>query len=521
MKSVLISLALLSAITINAQVTRVEELEEKYLNWQNKDMQADGLVGISLEKAYRDFLSAHPFKKTIIVAVIDSGVDINHEDLQGKVWINEDEVPNNGLDDDNNGYIDDVYGWNFIGAKDGQNIDYENFEYTRTVKLGVNNPQYSSAKKLYDAESEKRNKERENLQRFYKIYTSAKSIIKTATGIDVFDATDLDKVASSDKRVLAAKGFLKERYEMGLTDEGLDEIIQRNDDFHSYYLNLDFNPRDIVGDDPLDLDDRDYGNPDVIGPRANHGSSVAGLIAANRANGLGIDGIAENVKIMAIRSTPNGDERDKDVALAIMYAVENGADIINMSFGKDISPEKEFVDMAVKYAEKNGVLLIHSAGNSGKNIDLEASYPSGKYSDGSEATNWLSVGASDQKQDANIVAIFSNYGASQVDLFAPGVNIISLDSSSTYSMNDGTSLSGPVVAGVAALVLSVYPDITPQEMIDILMSSVYKFKKPKKVLSPSLEDEKRSKSKFTELSKSGGIVNAYNALIEAEKRSIN
>jgi len=211
---------------------------------------------------------------------------------------------------------------------------------------------------------------------------------------------------------------------------------------------------------------------------------------------------------MCLRSTPNGDERDKDVALAIRYAVDNGAEIINMSFGKAISPQKNFVDEAVKYAEQKDVLLVHGSGNSGLNIDVEEVYPSDRYLNGTEATNWINVGASSTGTDDAIAAAFSNYGKKHVDLFAPGENIISTDSSSTYSMNDGTSLSAPVVSGIAAMILSYFPDLTSQQLITILLESSRKIEK--KVVRPG--QEKKKMVKFNALSRSGGIVNAFEAM---------
>ncbi|MFM7857927.1 MAG: S8 family serine peptidase [Flammeovirgaceae bacterium] len=273
-----------------------------------------------------------------------------------------------------------------------------------------------------------------------------------------------------------------------------------------------------MGDNPYDYSDSKYGNPDVKGPRSNHGTSVAGIIAAVRNNGLGIDGIASDVKIMVIRTTPMGDERDKDVALAIKYAVENGAHIINMSFGKEFSPQKEMVDAAVRLAEQKNVLIVHGSGNKGLNIDEQETYPSDRYLDGTEALNWINVGASNLTVDENLAAAFSNFGKAHVDLFAPGENIVSLDSTNTYSMNSGTSLSAPVVTGAAALILSYYPNLTAKELIEVLLHSARRFEK-QKVREPSLQNEKRAKVKFSELSKSGGILDVVEALNYAEQRS--
>lgn len=501
------------------QVKPVTKLDTTFLNWYNKDYTTSAILGTSVDKAYEFIHSRSKKGKTVIVAVIDSGVDIYHEDLEGQIWVNEDEIPNNNIDDDGNGYVDDVHGWNFIGNKDGQNIHYENLEYVRIVRQNDNDyPDLAKAKQLFKVELAKRKREKENIHMFQQAFNNALTTIKKKTGVSVNSKQDLEKIRSRNLKVLNAKSFLMKRYAAGFTKESLQNIIRSNDEYLNYFLNLDFNARTMVGDNPNDITDRYYGNPDVKGPRSDHGTSVAGIIAAIRNNNLGINGIASNVKIMALRSTPRGDERDKDVALSIYYAVENGADIINMSFGKDFSPQKKFIDDAVKYAEEKGVLIIHGAGNSGQNIDVKERFPSDRYLDRSEASNWLNVGASTYTLDAKVVASFSNFGQKHVDLFAPGVNIISTDSTNTYSMHDGTSLSAPVATGVAALLLSYYPELTPQELIDILLTSSFKFTKPKKVLMPSSNSKKSKKVKFSKLSKSGGIINAYNAFIEAEKR---
>lgn len=506
-------------VSVFGQSKDVNEWGTAYQNWYNRDISIDAIMGVSVDKAYLEILTdSSKVKKKVIVAVIDSGVDIEHEDLRGKIWVNQDEIPGNGIDDDGNGYVDDIHGWNFLGNSEGENIQYETMEFTRIVREeGETNEVYQRALSMQEKEIAKREKEKENITAFSEIYTRARSIIYSNTKILVNSLVDLDKVQSSNEAVVASKNFLKDRYEMGFSEESMNEYLTYVNDFLDYRLNTEFDPRSVIGDDPLDINDKKYGNPDVKGPAGSHGTGVAALIAANRANEIGIDGIAQNVEIMAIRSTPDGDERDKDVALAIRYAVDNGADIINMSFGKNFSPQKEFVDAAVKYAEEEGVLLVHAAGNDGKNIDEEENYPSATFLDGNKASNWIEVGATAIYLDQKVAASFSNYGQQQVDIFAPGHDVITADTSSYYNQISGTSFAAPVVSGVAALVLSYYPDLSPAELIDILMTSSYQFKRPRKVLLPG-DGEKREKTKFKELSKSGGIVNAYEALLEAEKR---
>lgn len=516
MKKTLISILLFAcSVSIFSQSKDVTSFKAANLNWYNMDLKQNKIAGASVDIAYSTVLANLKPQKTVIVAVIDGGVDVNHEDLKGKIWVNTDEIPNNNIDDDNNGYIDDMHGWNYIGNRQGANVNYENYEYTRLLKQDIN--KYPKAKELYDKELEKRQSEKTSLQQLDENIKICKSIILDDTKIEVKSKEDLAKVNSKAPNVVIAKKFLTRIYKLGFTDSDFEKMKEHNNEFLNYYLNKDFDARSIINDDPNNLDDRNYGNADVKGPRAEHGTMVAGIIAANRDNNIGINGIASDVRIMALRTTPSGDERDKDVALAIMYAVDNGADIVNMSFGKQFSPQKEFVDKAVKYAESKGVLLIHSAGNSGENIDISESFPTDKYLNGGEATNWISVGASQMLVNKEFAANFSNYGAKQVDIFAPGVDIVSTtDSVNMYNMLSGTSFSGPVVTGVAALVLSYFPNITPQQMVDLLLESSIKI--DKSVLIPGLGLEKKTKTSFSSLSRSGGIVNAYNALLLAQQK---
>ncbi|MBI3221282.1 MAG: S8 family peptidase [Bacteroidetes bacterium] len=519
MKQLLFFLFLFSLSSLQAQVKSAQEIDRKYLNWHNQDIKDNKIAGISLDKAYRQLLSGKQPKKQIIVAVIDGGVDINHEDLKGNIWVNEDEIANNGIDDDKNGYVDDIHGWNFLGNRKGDNVNIETYEFIRvmrdTPKDQQNTPTYLKAKQLFDKEMKKQQEQKETLEKFSSIYEKARAIVREKTGIDVHSAEDLKEVRTAgDGQLKSAKDFLSQRYGMGFTEKILEKLREANAKQLKYQLSLDFNPRKIVGDNPNDINDTNYGNNDVAGPRADHGTAVAGVIAAVRNNNLGIDGIANHVKIMVIRTTPDGDERDKDVALGIRYAVENGAHIINMSFGKDLSPGKKWVDEAVRLAEQKGVLLVHAAGNDGVNIDVVENYPSDRYLDGTEPTNWIEVGASGQKADAKLPASFSNYGQ-HVDLFAPGVQIASLDTANHYNTHDGTSLAAPVVAGVAALLMSYYPDLSTQQIIEILMQSGMRYPKLK-VLQP-IEEGKPAKVRFNTLSKTASILNAYQAIEMAEK----
>lgn len=506
-------------------------------DWFILDPETDKVQGLSVEKAYNTLLKDKK-SETVLVAVIDSGVDIDHEDLEGKVWVNEDEIPGNGIDDDNNGYVDDVHGWNFIGGKDG-NVAEDNLELTR---------EYARLKPKYENIEEKKVKRRDRAEYEYwlKVKEDFESSFNNANanymrykelqdnilrynkllegylGVDTITYELVQTVQSPDSIITSAKGMAMMIYNNAGTDvymEDLAEELQGAVDYFgtqvNYHYNVDFNPRGIVGDNYADLYEKGYGNNDVTGPDASHGTHVAGIIAANRNNDLGIKGIANDVKIMAVRAVPDGDERDKDVANAIIYAVDNGADIINMSFGKSYSPYKEAVDKAIKYAESKGVLLIHAAGNDGRDIDEGDNFPTKNLDDKTIAKTWLEIGASAWGDGENFVGGFSNYGKATVDVFAPGVQIYSTTPDNEYASFNGTSMAAPSTAGVAALVMSYYPDLTAYQVKDIIMKSSRTF--------DNLEVGQPGSGEmvnFSDLSISGGIVNAYEALKLAEQMSI-
>lgn len=532
MKKLLIALLFLAAFTLNAQNTPPPK------NWFNLDPVKDSVNGVSTEKAY-EYLKGKPSKK-VLVAVIDSGIDIEHEDLKDVVWTNTDEIPGNGIDDDNNGYIDDVHGWNFLGGKDGRNVDKETLEVTREYKRlrpkyeGVNEVDVSKAdmeEYLYwkeiegsfersFGEAKSQAMMMENIQAQLKRYNQ---LFKAYLLDEDISSEDINKITSTDEVIARGKQMLTQIYTMTDPSLSLDTLIfyveqdmEQVSGQAEFSYNLDFNPREIVGDDPNRLDDIGYGNNDVIGKNTDnfHGTHVAGIIAATRGNGLGIDGVASNVEIMAIRAVPDGDERDKDVANAIRYAVDNGAQIVNMSFGKGYSPHTQYVYDAIEYAASKGVLLVHAAGNSSENTDEANNYPNDKFGKKKDWPHWLEVGASSWGSENNYVGVFSNYGKKSVDVFAPGVAIYSLAPGNNYQDAQGTSMASPVTAGVAALLLSYFPDLKAEQVKEILMKSVRGVEV--KVNEPGTGEE----VKFSSLSVSGGIINAYEAVKLAESMTL-
>lgn len=520
--SVIFSLAFL--IPVFSQNSATKPIPQ---DWFLRDPELDSLLGVSSERAYETLLKDQP-SRTVIVAVIDSGIDIEHEDLKTVIWTNEKEIPGNGIDDDHNGYVDDVHGWNFIGGKNG-NVDADTYELTReyvrlhakygTVEESKVNKKQKAEYETYQQIKTKFEKLKAKNEQQYKLYANiyrninhSIDTIKSIMKVEKLTAEDVQKFETKEPALLFAKGFLLSMYRNMGEGENIEDYVGELKEAVDYYevivkygYNETFNSREIVGDDITDLYEKGYGNNDVTGPDATHGTHVAGIIAADRTNNLGIKGIANNVKIMAVRAVPNGDERDKDVANAIIYAVDNGAQIINMSFGKSFSPQKEAVDKAVRYAEQKGVLLIHAAGNDGENIDEEKNFPTRIYADGKEAKNWIEVGASAWGGE-ELVGSFSNYGKKMVAFFAPGVEVYSTVPGSKYKNESGTSMASPSTAGVAALIMSYFPELSATDVKDILMKSTRKF--------DNLQVQKPGggKAKLDQLSITGGLVNAYEAV---------
>lgn len=524
----LISLSFTISAENREKVTTIDSLDQKQLNWYNLHPKKDRVLGAGVNATYQELLPQTKIKKTIVVAVIDGGVDVHHEDLKGKIWTNPDEVPGNGIDDDQNGYVDDVHGWNFLGNADGENINYENYEYIRIIRkyqtlfedsVCINEipdslksayKMYWDSQTKYQEESEFYYSQKEQLEKIEENIKLSVEILKPKTLKDKPLLKDIKSVKPSTDKEKAAKKYLTYLLKKGFDYGFLNEARKEIEKYTEKHLNLDYNARSIIGDDLNNLKDAHYGNPNVKGPDAGHGTFVAGIIAANRNNNMGINGIADSVKIMALRSVPNGDEYDKDIALSIIYAVDNGADIINMSFGKDFSPNKPMVDKALKYAEEHGVLMVHASGNNAENNDEVVHYPHKTLNDSSQIENWLTVGAIASKKNKKMVGVFSNYGQQSVDIFAPGVDVVSLSPENTYDLASGTSFSAPVVTGVAALIWSCYPELTAQELKHLIIESSYDLER-KKVFLPNVKTREKTKLRFGELSSSGGIVSAYNA----------
>lgn len=500
---------------IDTSPIKVSELTETELNtWSHLDLLNDTIPGMSVNKAYKKIIKGKK-GEPVIVAVIDSGIDIDHEDLDDVLWTNSDEIPDNGKDDDNNGYVDDIHGWNFVG--EGYN---EQLEFVRLLASGdTSNPRYKEAQSDYTEEYQKFTGYKTQYDQIFQQVSGAHQAVSKALNKETYTLDDVNTIKTQDQSLQQSVAIVKYVYSLDAEsvpsflkeiENGLIEI----NDMLNYHLNKSLSGRK-TGDDPNDLNDKPgYGNnnPRPVSENESHGTHVTGIIAAERNNNLGMNGVANNVQIMAIRSTPNGDEYDKDVALAIRYAADNGAKVINGSFGKSYSPHSEWVRDAIKYAAEKDVLLVMSAGNDSKNVDVEPSFPNDAIGTGQEVSdNFLLVGSITHDYGSDMVSSFSNYGKVNVDVFAPGSEIYSSLPNNEYGLKGGTSMAAPNVAGVAALIRSQYPNLTAPQVKQILMDSGLPIK-----AKVTVGEDKKVRS-LSEISKSGKIVNAYNALIMASQ----
>ena len=486
-------------------ITSFSENDKK--NWHNLDIEKDSVPGTSVERAYNELLNELKGKK-VIVAVIDTGLDIDHISLSENIWINKDEKVN-GKDDDNNGYIDDIHGWNYLGSSYNETRDM-----TRILRDNkINNRKYNLVEEEIQKEIKNSNEQLNILNYYIQILDESKELLSDYLDNDNFSIQDVNNIETVDPKLNRAKNIYKDFDFYGYTKEYLNEGIDQYNDFINYHFNVEFNGR-TTNDDIYDINDRNYGDNNINNTKESesHSTHVSGIISGNRKIEDGNKGINNLAEIMVLRAVPNGDEYDKDVALAIRYAVDNGAKIINGSFGKYFSSNPEWVIDAIRYASDNDVLFIAGAGNESKDLDSLSNdnYPNDQYFNKAEFSDtFIKVGASSINLDENFTAYFSNYGKINVDIFAPGVDIYSSMPNNKYKFQDGTSMASPVVAGIASLIMSYFPRLSAKKVKEIILESGIDID----LEIGNLGDKKN----FNEYSKSGKLINAYNALILASK----
>ena len=517
--------------TASAKTAELTDAELK--TWSSKDLQNDTIPGMGVDRTYQEIIK-DKVGTTVIVAVIDSGIDIEHEDLKNVMWVNPKEIAGNNIDDDKNGYVDDMHGWNFLG-----DIVKENMEYVRIVRKLK--PKYdgktqasvsavdSAEFALYQKANQEFSKEIEQTTASASRYASmlgrlkpAHAAISEKLGKEDYSKQDLSGIEDPEGEQKEHIAMLTQMLNFSDDIPSFIERIQGGVSYFEGRLNSHFDTttdfRSVIGDNPDDNSNPYYGNNDVDGPDpkkkdAKHGTHVAGIIAAQRDNGVGMNGVAQNVQIMAVRAVPDGDEYDKDIANAIRYAVDNGAKVINTSFGKYYSTNPQWVWDALAYASENDVLIVNAAGNEGTDLDTIQVYPNDQVGVGAEISDtFLTVGALNYKYGSDLLATFSNYGKVNVDVFSPGVKIWATTPLDTYEYLQGTSMASPNVAGVAAMVRSYYPKLSAKQVKQILMDSGLSVK-----MDVVLGGDPENKNSFENISTSGKMVNMYNAFIMASK----
>jgi len=495
------------------KISDLTETQKK--NWGHLDLVTDTIPGMSVDKAYREIIGNKKGQK-VIVAVLDSGMDLKHEDLDDVLWTNKGEQPGDGKDNDNNGYIDDIHGYNFVGEAYNEQL-----EAARIVRLKLGDDALQAkAKAAVDAGYAKAVQSKQQYEQILQAVKNADAAVKKQLGKNDYSKKDVTGIKSDDPAMQQHVNVLMQMYTFKDTIpevlEDLNNGIKHFTQQANYHYNVNFDGRKIVGDNPYDFNDRGYGNgnPQNATEDESHATHVAGIVAAERNNGKGANGVANNVAIMSVRTTPRGDEYDKDVALGIRYAVDNGAKIINASFGKAFSPKAEWVYEAIKYAASKDVLIVTGAGNDGNDIDNpnNPNYPNDHANSGAEISdNMINVGALEPKYGSSMIAGYSNYGKKNVDVFAPGSAIYSTLPNNKYGFEQGTSMASPAVAGVAALIRSQFPKLSASQVKKIIINSGL----PVKAKVIVGRDETKTAT-LDEISTSGRIVNAYNALIMAQ-----
>ena len=541
MKKLIVSLFVV-ALSIQgfAQKKEVDQAELDKRNWFHSDFSQTGIYGVGTDAAL-EFLKSKKMKPTtVVVGVLDSGVQIDHEDLKNEIWVNPKEKAN-GKDSDNNGYIDDIYGWDFCTDASGKNYNEDSYEATRVVVLY--DPYFDSGDKMKNLENmRKMPAEYQTYLRARKVWAEKYYAAKNQAGSDNGETEqimaflkELEGYAKDTKLTKESIKALPEATQQDMENKmKLDFLISNNSEFEGmtmaeiikeaeqelgpqdsdknpdllYAYNKDYNP--AKGKFAI----KGYGNNEVEGPDALHGTHVAGIIGATRGNKIGMDGVAGGlVKIMSVRSVPDGDERDEDIANAIRYAVDNGAKILNMSFGKAFSPNKELVYDAIRYADKKGVLMFHAAGNDNKDLDWNYNYPS-NFLDGEMKAftkNYVTVGASTRYPD-RLKASFSNFGSVKVDIFAPGAEIYAPIPDQEYRYLQGTSMASPVAAGCAALIWAYFPELTSEQVLELMFETV---NKSDEIMMVGSEKDPR---KFSDLSVTGGVIDVNKAVRLAYER---
>ena len=546
----------------NAQLVKQNDQGEKKqsdLDWYNCSFDKDNVYGAEVNKAY-DFLKGKKMKKRPVVALIGSGIDVEHEDLKQAIWFNPKEKAD-GKDNDKNGLVDDINGWNFLGGKDGQVMESTMREGDREfLRLKDKYADYMfDGKDYYKIINEKMTKvpAPENVDEFnyYRFNVMPESPIAGSYGGWVLVQAVKEYAAKFDKMMrerFPNKELTQEDfnicYDPKAPRDSLAEVafmvcaygfsIYQTDKWDAVYAGIKSGAQiqqsqaeyeakvkqfgsdgraTIIGDNYLDINDNKYGNNVLLTTDASIGTMEAGIIAGKRDNGLGGNGIMDQAEIMTLRVSANGEPYLKDIALAIRYAVDHGADVILLPVQNSLYPEdqKKWISEALEYAESKGVLAITPAWEASQDLSKDIYFPNRWMTGKKELTNLMVVSSSDKEGNPSMT---SNYGAKEVDLYAPGIDIYSTYTGDTYQTGTGIGLAAATTVGVAALLKAYYPQLTGTQIRNILLESVTS-RKDVEVEKGIRVNGQASQDLFLfgDLCLSGGILNAYQAVVAADK----
>lgn len=506
--------------------------DENKKNWFLKDIQKDSLPGISLNLAQR--MVSNRKGETTVIAIIDTKINTDHNDISGYIWKNSNEIEGNKVDDDHNGYVDDIMGWNFIGNRDGDDLLYSKYEYTRILKKydsifrnvdedetkvdSTAFSEYKRAKLYYEKENQEVETNSIQYNFIYSNYKSGQKIIQDILGDKKITLAIIDSLVELQPNLADKVMLVRNSIEFDIKENDMIDQLDFLQKSKKFYLNLSYDERSILGDNPEDLNNTNYGNP-LVNTNTDslyHGTLTAGVIARSL-KAIGIDYPDSQIKILPISISSFGDENDKDLALAIKYAVDNGAKVINISSGKYFSMHRSWVMDAIKYAEEKNVLIINSAGNDNKNLDT-GDFFHFPYDENynQEINNFIKVGASGYEK-RSFIYTNSNYGKDVVDIFAPGSDIYTTSTRNEEGLEyvSGTSFAAPLVSLTAGLIYSYYPEMKVTEIKQIILDSGVSYNIPIEIQV----NDKTENITFSDLSKSGKVVNAYNAFLMAEELS--
>lgn len=545
----------------DAQLIKQNEEQKKQadLDWYNCSFDKDGVYGAEVNKAY-DFLKGKKIKKRPVVALIGSGMDIEHEDLKQAIWVNPKEKAD-GKDNDKNGLVDDINGWNFLGGKDGQVMEATMREgdreflrlkdkYADYIFDGKNYNKVIDGKLTKVADPE--NIEEYNYYRNQVLPESPMAGTYSGWQLTYILKAYADKFDQMMKERFPGKELTEADfsicYDPKAPRDSLSEVsfmmcamgfgVYKTDKWETVYAGIKSGAqieqakaeyerkvgqfgadgrKDIIGDNYLDINYNKYGNNVLLTADAAIGTMEAGIIVAKRENGLGGNGIMDQAEIMTLRVAANGEPYLKDIALAIRYAVDHQADIIMLPVQNTLYPEdqKKWISEALEYAESKGVFCITPAWEGAQDLAVETYYPNRWMTGKKELTNLMVVCSSDKNGNPSMN---SNYGAKEVDLYAPGMEIYSTYTGDTYQSGTGLGLAAATTVGVAALIKAYYPHLTGTQIRNILLETVTS-RKDAEVEKGIIVDGKPTQDLFLfgDLCLSGGIINAYQAVVAADK----